>query len=302
MNTFKYLCCTLLLLMGINSNVIAQYSFAKSNRLVFTPVHEAGALLVFNQQRSDINNQYIIDLSSINAGFGLYYRYTFSYFTAIEASVTYYRVEGADRFVKDKTPKSNGWYRYIRNLSFRTDVVEAAAHFDVHAKKYQPFKLDKHRWTPYISGGVGVVYFNPKANYEGKWYSLQPLGTEGQGRPGYSPKYARTVWAAPVRLGIKANLTDHVNLQYFFGYTFVGTDYLDDVSTVYADPKDLDDLTAAIAMRADEVIGEEYYGRITAPGEQRGDPGDKDGYWTMGISLSFKLTSSTGRIKCARWR
>ena len=32
--------------------------------------------------------------------------------------------------------------------------------------------------------GVGGFYFNPKAKYEGKWVSLQPLGTEGQGLNG----------------------------------------------------------------------------------------------------------------------
>jgi hypothetical protein len=298
--TYKVLLALITMLPA--NGLFAQFSFSKNtSKREFQPVQEAGLLLALNQQRSDINNLYIIDLSSVNVGAGLYYRYTYHYFLANEITATYYRIEGADRYVRDKAPYSNGWFRYVRNLSYRTDVIEIAIHQDVHMKKFQPFITEGYRWTPYISGGVGFVWFNPKAELDGRWYALQPLGTEGQGRAGYGAKYSRLTWAAPIRAGFKVNLTEHASFQWFAGYTFVGTDYLDDVSTVYADPADLDVLTADIAMRADEVVSPEVYGRITAPGEQRGDPGDKDGFWVMGTTLSFKVTKKPPRIPCMRW-
>ena len=284
-------------------NAYGQFNF-KSNRgrPVFKPVHEAGIMVGANQQRSDINNLYVIDMSSVNIGLGLYYRYTFNYYFAAEASISYYRLQGADRNVRDKNPGTNGWFRLIRNLSFRTDLMEAAVHADVHAMKYQPFSVERYRWTPYVSGGIGLVYFNPKAEYKGFWYNLQPLGTEGQGTPGHDAKYSRTTWATPIRVGIKVNLTEFVALQYYLGYTFVGTDYLDDIHNKYADPKLLSPIAAKLAMRADEIAPPEVYGRITPPGEKRGDPTGNDGYFTTGVTLSFRLAKKPPCIPCPRWK
>lgn len=279
--------------LGVNSK--------RQTRKGFNPVHEAGFMIGINQQRSDINNLYVIDLSSVNIGAGFYYRYTFHRFLAASTTLSYYRLDGADKFVRDKKLFSNGWFRYVRNLSFRTDVLEFAGHMDFHILPYEPFEVRQDRWTPYVSAGIGGIFFNPKTYFQDEWVSLQPLGTEGQGRPGYADKYSRLTWAAPIRLGFKYNVSEQLIIQSFFGYTFTGTDYLDDVSTVYADPDDLGSFVADIAVRADEVVGPEVYGRITAPGEQRGDPGDKDGFWMFGVSVSVSLHKKSDYMRCNKW-
>lgn len=296
------ICAGLLLAHHASAQISATKK--KNNRFGFKPVHEAGVSIGANQQRSDINNMYIIDFTSVNVAAGIYYRYTFHHRFALATTATYYRLEGADRYVRDKELYSNGWFRYIRNLSFRTDVAEVAVNGEFHILKYEPFNTRKMRWTPYVSAGLGGIYFNPKTEYQGRWYNLQPIGTEGQGLAGYPAPYNRFTWAAPVKAGVKVNLTSFMSMQVFGGYTFTGSDYLDDVSTVYPqDYSQLSQIAAALSVRADEVTTPDVYGNIVAPGEQRGDPTDKDGYWTFGTSISFKLGSKNKSPNtCAKWK
>lgn len=303
----KAIITTLCIYMGlfITHQTHAQISATKQheNRFGFRPVHELGLTIGANQQRSDINNMYVIDFSSVNVSAGLYYRYTFHHRFAISTTAMYHRLQGADRYVRDTEPFSNGWFRYIRNLSFRTDVAEVALNGEIHVLKYEPFNTRAMRWTPYVSGGIGLLYFNPKAYFQGEWHNLQPLGTEGQGLAGYPAHYNRTTWATPLRLGVKVNLTSFMSLNVFGGYTFTGTDYLDDVSTVY--PVDFDQmglLPQQLSMRAGEVSTPDVYGSIVAPGTQRGDPTDKDGYWIMGTSVSFKIGGKNKSPNtCVKW-
>lgn len=224
MKTFKFtiLLATALLLAYGNSSAQISSTKKKENRFGFKPVHEVGLSIGANQQRSDINNMYIIDFSSVNVSAGLYYRYTFHHRFAIATTATYHRLDGADRFVKDKEPYSNGWFRYIRNLSFRTDVAEVALNGEFHILKYEPFNVRKMRWTPYVSAGIGAIYFNPKAEYQGQWYNLQPIGTEGQGLAGYPAPYNRFTWAAPLKGGVKVNLTKFMSMQVYGGSLLSG--------------------------------------------------------------------------------
>ena len=66
---------------------------------------------------------------------------------------------------------------------------------EFHILKYIPGSM-KYRWTPYVTGGAAVFTFNPKAEYNGEWVALQPLGTEGQGLPQYPDrkKYSLIRW------------------------------------------------------------------------------------------------------------
>ncbi len=297
--------CTGLLLTHFQSVAQISATNKKENRFGFKPVHELGVSIGANQQRSDINNMYIIDFSSVNISAGLYYRYTFHHRFAVATTLKYHRLDGADRFVKDKEIYSQGWFRYIRNLSFRTDIAELAINGEFHILKYEPFNVKEMRWTPFVSAGVGAIYFNPKAEYNGQWVSLQPIGTEGQGLAGYPAPYSRYTWAAPINTGVKINLTKFMSMQVHAGYTFTGTDYLDDVSTVY--PVDFNQMSVIakdLSVRADEVTTPDVYGRITAPGAQRGDPSDKDGYWTFGTSISFKIGAGHRKSSgsCASWK
>jgi hypothetical protein len=45
------------------------------------------------------------------------------------------------------------------------------------------------RHNYYLSMGAIFFKFNPKGKYLNEWLELQPIGTEGQGLPGYDAPY-----------------------------------------------------------------------------------------------------------------
>ncbi|GAB5538480.1 MAG: hypothetical protein Salg2KO_05830 [Salibacteraceae bacterium] len=169
--------------------------------------------------------------------------------------------------------------------------------------------------SAYAFGGIAGFWFNPRAKFEGnaaypgdgKWYSLQKIGTEGQNLPGGEKPYRRIGLAIPAGVGAKFNVnrTWSVSLEYGFRYTF--TDYLDDVSTRYANVNDMQaqggdvaayfsdpKTTIQLENGEDFTIGQ---GRGLA-GEQRGNPNSNDTYMFVTLALNYKFVSKkTNRPK-----
>ena len=73
-----------------------------------------------------------------------------------------------------------------------------------------------------------------------------------------------------------------VGIELSYVKTF--TDYMDDVSTVYADPASLSPQAAEFANMADP--SDMGYG----PGEKRGDSEQKDAYYHMNVVFTRNLT------------
>lgn len=179
-----------------------------------------------------------------------------------------------------------------RNLSFQSRITE----FSVLGE-YNIFNLDQIRWTPYIFAGLAVFHFDPYTyDSTGIQTYLQPLTTEGQGLPGYPNKpYALTQLAIPFGGGIKYAISDRVQLGLEVGLRKTFTDYLDDVSTNYADPADLlagnGQRSVDLSYRGDEVGFPNY----PVKGFTRGNPKSKDYYYFTGLHLSFALGSGEGK-------
>ncbi|MCU0395840.1 MAG: DUF6089 family protein [Chitinophagaceae bacterium] len=175
-----------------------------------------------------------------------------------------------------------------RNLSFRSGIQEFTAGFE-----YRFIDPDRFRVTPYIFAGAGVFRFNPYAygdGYEGRVY-LQPLGTEGQGLSLYPDRtpYNLTQFCIPYGFGIKWQINCNLNMGVEFRQTKLFTDYLDDVSTNYADQAALlqarGQKAVDFAWRGDEFNGAPY----PAAGNKRGNPGENDWYYFAGITLGLRL-------------
>ncbi len=119
---------------------------------------------------------------------------------------------------------------------------------------------------------------------------MQPLGTEGQGLNGAAShrKYKLVQISIPFGVGVKTNLAKNIGLSIEWGMRKTFTDYLDDVSQSYYDPKAL---TAAhgptSALLSDKSIGNDP--NYTNTGRQRGNPTTKDWYSFAGIALTIKL-------------
>ena len=246
------------------------------------------------------------------------YRYKIAEVASVRGNLTYARLSGSDAYAGDV-------HRQSRNLSFRSPLIELSAVGEVYFIREKLNSRYKVRGikgalgsslSAYLFAGVGGFFFNPRAKFVGnatypgdnKWYSLQPLGTEGQGLAGGEKKYSRVSMCLPIGVGTKINIsrTLAVSLEYGVRYTF--TDYIDDVRTVYADPA----LVAAANGNKGAAAG--YFANPSIPvqdgdqiiykgskwfiGEQRGNPLSKDTYMFAVLGLNYKFVSKkTNRPK-----
>lgn len=87
----------------------------------------------------------------------------------------------------------------------------------------------------FLALGVSYFKFNPKANYNNQWVELKPLGTEGQGMPGYPEPYNLNSRALTFGFGNRFFLSSNISLTLEFLWRQTKTDYLDDASTNYVD-------------------------------------------------------------------
>lgn len=216
------------------------------------------------------------------AAFGLQIRYGIGQHLVLRGGGMLARVAGHDRYQSRLNLRA-------RNLSFESNLAEASGVLELHG-----FGVDKKRWSPYVFGGLALFYFNPYTfDATGSQVFLRPLRTEGQGFPGYPVQelYPTVQWALPFGGGVRYNLTDKWLVHFEFGLRKLFTDYLDDVSTTYADPADLlqyaGPRAVALAYRADELPG----GNEVPPakGDQRGGAARKDYYYFTTIGLSLRL-------------
>ncbi|MEY3367725.1 MAG: hypothetical protein RI973_880 [Bacteroidota bacterium] len=184
----------------------------------------------------------------------------------------------------------------LRNLSFRSTVYEAGFQwelqfmnfgiYNVHASR----RLTAYRASSYLLLGLSGFYFNPRASYNGTWYDLQPLGTEGQGMEGYSDRYNRYQLAIPLGFGFKIRPGKWSTLGFEVGFRHTFTDYLDDVSGSYPDLQRLTEhnpLAAALSYRTQEIAPGSS--RAVPSGMPRGSDKSPDKYVFAGMTLSISL-------------
>ena len=182
------------------------------------------------------------ELENTKMSYSLAYRYNFHNYLSVGLNYYHLYLSGYDSDNKASSPSDAAFYRKVRNLSFHTAVNEAFIDF-----RFEPLRT-KRKWeksrvhfSPYIGAGVGFFTFNPKAfNNAGKEIELQPLGTEGQGVSGYGEKYSLFQVVIPVNVGIRISpKSKHYSISLDFNLNNTFTDYLDDVSTTYANPVDM---------------------------------------------------------------
>ena len=230
------------------------------------------------------------------------------------AALSWGRITGDDSKSASPTESENE-PRYKRNLSFRNDIKELnlVGIFDLFENRRS--YLRRPDFTPYAFAGVAVLHHNPKAYYEGNssgvptgWYELQPLGTEGQyaSGEGYPEPYKKVQFAIPFGLGVKYKLARSWDVAFEVTWRKTFTDYLDDVSTTYADKNDLlamgGDNGRRAAVLSDRSAETGRYSTVTdanglsrvegygRKGDQRGDASDDDWYITTGFTLNYILS------------
>lgn len=214
-----------------------------------------------------------------NLAFGIGGLYEFTNKLYLRANVTVGKVRGDD---KNNTAYIN------RNLSFSSPIV------DVHAGlEYDLLNSYQNSLTPFVFAGISVFHFDPSAiDSTGKKVYLQPLGTEGQGFYKGRAKYNLTSMALPFGAGVKLALSENIRVRFEVGLRKTFTDYLDDVSTTYADATDLLINNGPQAVDL-SFRGDENKSGLTYPpvGTIRGNPNSKDWYYFTGVGISFRLSS-----------
>lgn len=227
---------------------------------------------------------------------GGFYRYRISNRFGVKGTLNYIRLSGDDS--KTLNPARRG-----RNLNFKNDMIEAAAHLEVYLYKVNDvggtgrYSSD---FNLYLFGGVGAFYSNPKGELDGQWYSLQPLQTEGV-------KYSKFNFAIPAGIGFYYTINRKYRLGLEASWRTTFTDYIDDVSDKYV--VHTDPLTAQLANKTNQELITEIHldnpdlnngsPQVTTynPGKKRGDPEHNDSYATVTVNFSWAIR---GRSKFYR--
>ncbi len=205
-----------------------------------------------------------------NFGIGLWYRFTNHISNKTE--INYFRLYATDYFPE-------------RNLNFRSGNVEAYTSLLIDLFPYSKHFRKRRFISPYTFGGVGIAYFNPVGQNptDGSWVELRGLKTEGTA---YSP----VTVILPFGFGIRIKYQKNLDFVIEGGYRKTFTDHLDDVSARnYVDKSLLDtDLSRTMSLKAinNEGQGNEYYD--TYLGQQRGNPGKKDGYFIFNVMFTIR--------------
>ena len=245
---------------------------------------ELGGLLGGSNYQGDLTpSSTIASFGSTRLAAGGFVRYNINDYLGIRANVQYCRLTASDQNSKDLA-------RQGRNLSFRSDILEAALLGEINILGFQPYNFQKV-FSPYLFGGIALFHFNPKAAYQNQWVALQPLGTEGQGLAAFPErkKYARTQISIPVGAGIKYALTEAWTVGLELGIRKTFTDYLDDVSSTYIEDAVLragnGNLAADLANRTGEYLKAEP--TPFATGAVRGNEAQKDWYLIGRFTISY---------------
>ena len=174
-----------------------------------------------------------------------------------------------------------------RNLAFSSKITEISGVVEFHFLPYEMGSKD-HRYTPYIFGGIGMFFFNPKYGQ----YNLRDYGTEGQkiGYMGRTP-YALQSLTIPFGIGFKYSLTERISIAAEWGMRKTFTDYLDDVSTTYY--QDAEAYYLYWQSNPGTPLDMNVY--LSDPtlshdaGMQRGNSSTNDWYSFYGITLTYKF-------------
>jgi hypothetical protein len=207
-----------------------------------------------------------------------------------------------DQLTKEK-------YRSLRNLHFRSPILELGYNFEFYLKKEKRghrFKLRGVKGLknmglyPYGFFGISTFFFAPQAKVGGEWKWLKPLTTEGQGLSPSREPYSLVQIAVPLGVGLKYAVDRRWLISVEYGLRKTFTDYIDDASTTYYPQEKLIAQAkqgSVSALAADPTEGT-WSGADSY--EQRANPTNNDSFMFLIIAANYKL--KTNRAGFPKWR
>ena len=265
-----YLLTYLLVLVAVVAEAQSFYAIRRTRSIIFSA--GTGTSTYFGELKS--KGGYIDPRINMNVGL----QYFVVPQVALRGEVAWFQLAGNDA-------SSNGAHA-IRNLSFVANNFEASITGALHLKPMNYRYYQRPAFNAYVFTGLGLLYFNPKAELDGVMYALQPMMTEGEA-------YNRTQIVIPFGGGVKIKAGPFFNFVLEGGYRKTFTDYLDDVSTVHPDKSTwTNPIRVALSDR-----GPEMDAAPRLPGSVRGNPDKKDGYFLMNFKVEYYLPASFGGFR-----
>lgn len=220
-----------------------------------------------------VPGDYLDAKPNLNVGVQLYLSRRIS----VRSELTWFTLSGSDEAYGVNGRNAN------RKLSFKSSNIEfnAVGVIDLftHGNRY----YRRPGFNIYGFGGIGFTYFNPKADYKGQTYVLQPLQTEGV-------LYSRITPVIPVGGGVRFRFGPNINVSVEGGLRKTFTDYLDDVSSVYP--------SSFISQTSQDLSYRDA--EFAAAGGQRGNPTSDDAYWLLNVKVEYYLPVDLGNSSSRR--
>ena len=217
----------------------------------------------------------IIKETNITAGINCKYKLTPKLY--ISSGFNYIKISGDDINTGEGP-------RYWRNLRFVNNIYELNARAELSI-----FKINElggygrylTRLNFFAFAGISGFYHNPLGSLNPdaplkEWEKLKPLQTEGV-------NYSNLGISTPYGLGFVITRSTFYKFGMYFNYMKNYTDYLDDISTFYADPSTLSNQAAELA---NQYNGPEAEAASFGAGQKRGNPSNFDDIFMINFSFS----------------
>ena len=224
--------------------------------------------------------------------FSLYFLFFYRNSIGLRFEFSSGSIYAADKILAAHAASTFG--RFDCNLSCSTMIRELllGAEFHPVSKNHDP-GADPPAFSPYLVAAAGYLFFEPRGKWNGNWYSLHPLRTEGQGFAEYPGRkmYSLAQPNFALGTGLRWRISEKIISRIEVIHRSLKTDYLDDVSTTYINAdlfaKYLDQQSAYMARNLHSRKNERDPSAITREGDQRGNPGNRDSYFSIMIRLGF---------------
>ena len=227
---------------------------------------------------------FIMDIQPSETGIclGGFVRYNYRKKWSFNASFMYGTIGGNDSICKNIE-------RRARNLNFRNTLYEGTLRAEFNFWTMPRIGNSKNSLKSYLFGGGGIILHKPEMNYKGTWYETRPYKLEGQSDP-----YKTSTYCTLTGIGFQFTGNEKITIGLDLGWRNSFTDYLDDISTVYASDSELnnDPFRIALANQSAEAIAADstlpsliYYD----DGKIRGNPDSNDGYIFTTISIGIMV-------------
>lgn len=192
-------------------------------------------------------------------------RYRVSEKFCLRTDFGFYSLRGDQQYTTNRT-------NFLRFTTTNPSVM-AGLQWNVRSIDYNQHNIP-HFWV-----GAGATYLNPSTDYNGTTYSLPAFQTE-------KVAYSRIAGQFVIGGGMPFTLNKKSQLRLEARYTYILSDYVDDVSGTYVDKTGRAFLEQVLADRR-----REYGLTPNAVGGQRGNPLRNDGYFALTLQYAMKRST-----------